>query len=218
MIPVLIIPVMNTYDLLERCIESIDTTVGEICVIDNGDYLSENAFEWHHNHVRIVQMPHNLGISTSWNLGIKMYPFAPTWTIIGADVWFEPGFLDEWYAQASADNILTGAVPPWACFSIGRNVVRDVGLFCEQYHPAYFEDTDYERRAEKLRIEIKHSEILANHDNSSLLKDEKIAAKNAVTYNKNHETYIRRWSGLVGDETPQHDDWSLTIRCDRSWD
>jgi len=218
MIPVIIIPVMNTYDLLDRCIQSIDTAVEEICVIDNGDFLADNAFEWHDNPVRVLRMPHNMGISTSWNLGIKMYPFASSWTIIGADVWFDSGRLAEWYENASEDVILTGATPPWACFSLGRNVVRDVGLFCEQYHPAYFEDTDYQRRAEKRGIEIRHPGTPINHDNSSLLKDETIAKKNAITYTKNHETYIRRWSGLVGDETPQHDDWSLSIRCDRSWD
>lgn len=209
---------MNTYDLLDRCIRSIDTQVGEICVIDNGDYLSDDHFDWHDNRVRIVRMPHNLGISSSWNLGIKMYPFAPNWMIIGADVWFDPGFLDEWHSEASADTILTGAVPPWACFTIGRNVVRDVGLFCEQFHPAYFEDNDYERRAVNLGYDIVTSDLLANHDNSSLLKDESIANKNAVTYGKNLDTYNRRWSGLISGENPQHEDWSLEIRCDRSWD
>jgi GT2 family glycosyltransferase len=38
----------------------------------------------------------------------------------------------------------------WACAWIGSEVVKDVGLFCEAFHPAYFEDNDYERRAVRL--------------------------------------------------------------------
>ena len=36
MIPVLIIPILNRYDLLEKNFESMDYPVGEILVVNNG--------------------------------------------------------------------------------------------------------------------------------------------------------------------------------------
>lgn len=218
MIPVMIVPVLGRYDLLHRLLGTIDEEVGEILIIDNGDELRPADLATYPN-VRLVSSPSNLGIATSWNLGIKMHPRASGWVILGADVWFKPGRLGLWFSRTAADQITTGANPPWACFHLGREVVERVGLFCERFHPAYFEDNDMERRAVAAGVKIFHPAVEIGHDNSAvLMSSPELQERNQRTFARNHETYLRRWDGLGEGEVPAHEDWDLAERCAISWD
>lgn len=219
MIPNIIIPILGRYDLLDRCLASIDCEVGEIIIIDNGDELTSEALLPYDGKLRIIRSPSNLGIATSWNLGIKMLPRDSGWIIIGADVYFEPGHLAAWYSDARKDQILLGGNPPWCCIHIGREVVERVGLFCERFHPAYFEDNDYQKRAEIAGVTCYHSPIPIGHDNSAVLNSsEDLQRRNQRTYEKNHQTFQRRWHGLAEGETPVVEEWDLLERCEYSWD
>ena len=218
MIPVMIVPVLGRYDLLHRLLGTIDEEVGEILIVDNGDELRPADVATYPN-VRLVSSPSNLGIATSWNLGIKMYPRASGWVILGADVWFKPGRLGLWFSRTAADQITTGANPPWACFHLGREVVERVGLFCERFHPAYFEDNDYEQRAVAARVKIFHPAVEIGHDNSAvLMSSPDLQERNRHTFLKNQAVLGERWDGLKPGEVPPFQDWSLGERCDYSWD
>ena len=73
--------------------------------------------------------------------------------------------------QSNPDTLLlSNGSPEWCAFSIGSKIVEKVGLFDECFVPAYFEDTDYERRAEFNGCRIERSFIPVAHDNSSTLK------------------------------------------------
>ena len=72
MIPVLAIPVLNRYDLLDDNLDTIDYPVKEILIINNG---KENYVPRRQDlNVRVLNLPSNLGMSGSWNLTIKLYP------------------------------------------------------------------------------------------------------------------------------------------------
>ncbi len=217
MVPVVIIPVLNRYDLLERCIDSLDFPVDKIIIIDNGGKIEEDCLVMprhsRHNKTYILDMPSNLGVATSWNLGIKMTPFASGWILLNSDAWFMPNKLEQFWEQCYPNEIhLTGS-PEWACAWIGSSVVKDVGLFCEAFHPAYFEDNDYERRAVRLGKTIRKSQDIIMHDNSStLLSDVAYQAKNSATFNSNHELFKLRNARLDAGQ------WDLQRRLDLSWD
>ena len=100
MIPVLIIPVLNRYDLLDKSLESIDYPIGDILIINNG--LEEYVPKRKDLTIRVLDMPSNQGISGSWNLGIKSYPHAPWWLISSADTSFLPGSLEQFAKFSSA--------------------------------------------------------------------------------------------------------------------
>jgi GT2 family glycosyltransferase len=89
----MIIPVLNKYDLLEQMIASIDYPINELLIIDNGsgagEYQNDNIGK-----IRVLQLPSNLGVPASWNLGIKLYPFSPYWVISSNDVVFEKKTLE----------------------------------------------------------------------------------------------------------------------------
>jgi GT2 family glycosyltransferase len=160
-----------------------------------------------------MNMPSNLGVATSWNLGIKMTPFASGWILLNSDAWFMPDKLEKFWNGCDRDEIhLTGS-PDWACAWIGSEVVKDVGLFCESFHPAYFEDNDYERRAVRMGKTIRKSQDIIMHDNSStLLSDVVLQAKNADTFRANLELFKLRNARLDAGQ------WDLQRRLDLSWD
>lgn len=217
MVPVIVIPVLNRYDLLERCISSIDFPVGKLIIIDNGGGIERDCLSLPRNqHIQeryVLNMPSNLGVATSWNLGIKMTPFASGWVLLNSDAHFARGHLEKFFKELHIDEIHLAGQPGWCCAWIGYKVVADVGLFCEGFHPAYFEDNDYERRATRMHKKIVKSDALVYHDNSStLLSDPSLFEKNRDSFKANMELFKLRNGRLDAG------DWNLERRIALSWD
>jgi len=72
----LIIPTLNRYDLLDKLLESIDYPVAHLLIIDNGGQYSLAVDDIPElvEQVTVLNMPSNLGVASSWNLGIKSFP------------------------------------------------------------------------------------------------------------------------------------------------
>lgn len=144
MIPVLIIPVLNRYDLLDRLLESINYPIENILIVDNGGkYLLPEKFS--HMPIKVLNMPSNLGVAASWNLGIKVYPHSPYWLFSAIDVTLLPDTLEKTAKECTKDN-LTISNYGFSYFAVGSEIVKKVGLFDENYYPAYYEDVDFEKR------------------------------------------------------------------------
>jgi GT2 family glycosyltransferase len=158
-------------------------------------------------------MPANLGVSGSWNLGIKSFPYAQRWFIVSNDVVFEPGALEK-LSQARRDEItLTGDAPHWQAFALGDEAVSDIGLFDESLFPAYFEDNDYSRRADFVGVNIRLLDLKIRHDNSSTIKAGYME-KNAVTYSRNEKHYQSK----MDSNDYSAGGWSLDIRRENGWE
>lgn len=216
MIPVLIVPVLNNYNLLKRMLDSIDYPVEKVILIDNSD---PSHFEYKPNTELIknfyhLKFPSNLGVSTSWNLGIKATPFADYWLIVNNDAWFPQGALLNFFEVSVPEHlVLSAGVPPWCAFSIGSDYIKKVGLFDEGIHPAYFEDNDYLRRCEKIGLTVYQSNIFVNHDNSSTLSQGHLE-DNSKSFPKNAEYYYEK----VKKQDYSQGQWSLDTRLHNSWD
>lgn len=214
MIPVLIIPVLNRYDLLDVSIEALDYPINNILIINNG---KEN---WKPKRedlpIKVLDMPSNQGISGSWNLGIKCYPHEPWWLISSADTSFRPGSLElmdklsgsDWFIKSNAS---------YSAFSIGENVVAKVGLFDEYIYPAYYEDNDYDDRMvlEGFAEKILCPGIQVNdHGGSQTIKsDNNFKIMNGYTFEKNKIYYNNKKN--TGDYTVKG--WDLTRRRENEW-
>jgi GT2 family glycosyltransferase len=142
-IPVLSIPVLNRYDLLEESLKSIDFPIKEILIINNG--LEEYVPSRKDLNIRVLNLPSNLGMSGSWNLTIKLYPHEKYWVFTSADTYWVPGSLEKLCSISNEHSLLTSD-HGFSCFSIGEDVVRQVGLFDERFYPYLFEDDDYRER------------------------------------------------------------------------
>jgi GT2 family glycosyltransferase len=193
-------------------LDSVDMRVQHLLVIDNGegsDLFFSDKFE----KVTVLDMPANLGVAGSWNLGIKSFPYAERWFIVSNDVEFEAGSLGM-LAQARRDEItLCDAFPYWQAFALGDEAVNDLGLFDESLFPAYFEDDDYMRRAEFVGVNVRRLEVKLNHQNSSTIRSG-YEHKNARTFTANQNHYQSK----IRNEDYSAGNWSLEIRRANGWE
>lgn len=212
-IPVLIIPVLNRFDLLESTLDSIDFPVENILIVDNS-----NSYKTSRSNVHVLRMPSNFGVAGSWNLGIKSYPHAPYWVIGSNDNKWVRGSMNRMLEESNSDSLVFSS-QQWNTFSIGSNVVKKIGLFDENYYPAYHEDTDY---IERIRLNnmnscIKKTDIAIDcfgygttmHSNPEFKK------RNTITGESNRLYYMEKIYG--DDEHYNCYPWDLQRRIDNDW-
>jgi GT2 family glycosyltransferase len=211
-IPVLIIPVLNRYDLLDNLLESINYPVDNILIIDNGGSYKTNK-----DNVIVLNMPTNLGVAASWNLGIKLFPQAPYWTFMAIDAGLLTDTLEKTTVYSNEDAVVISNYG-FSYFSIGRNIIQDVGLFDENYFPAYYEDTDWEKRVRSMGYADK---ILYPDENIKLL-DTTVTVKSNPQYMKrkketdlsNQHYFNKKFAGY--NWTCYN--WNLPRRIDNDWE
>ena len=210
----LIVPVLNRFDLLQRMIESIDVEA-TVYVINNSGIRQD--FRYNNPLVSIwwVDVPSNLGVASSWNLGIKMLPFESRWFISSADCWFRPGDLTLLETAKTDALTLCDKFPYYQTFVVGEDIVKTVGLFDEGLHPIYFEDNDYERRIDYACMRVDRLPLQLGHDNSSTINsDVKLSEKNQYTFLYNQQYFSEKVDADRFDEGR----WQLQIRRVNSWD
>lgn len=197
-IPVIIIPVLNRFDLLEKSLSSIDYAVEEILIINNSgvDSNTDGLREKFPNlNLRILNLPSNMGISGSWNLGIKLYPFSKYWLISSADTSFLPGSLQK-FDEISGPDFFVKSAADYSCFSLGENIVSKVGIFDEYIYPAYFEDNDYDDRMHLagLKDNILSAGIPVDDSGGSqtIKSDRKYSERNHQTFVLNQDYYQKK--------------------------
>lgn len=213
LVPVVIVPVLTEHERVEAMLTSFDGRIGDLIVIDNGNHPKwvprcDKARQIYH-----YRMPRNLGVAASWNLGIKATCSSSGWMIVNHDVGFGADGVEEFFSLAATDTLVLGGKPPWSCFWLGSEVVKKVGLFHEGYHPAYFEDNDYEVRAQRKGVKILRSPANINHRNSSTLQsDTRYQMRNQVTFDANRQLFEER----MMENLPL--DWDLQRRLELGWD
>jgi len=167
-IPMLVVPTLTRHDLLDRMLRSVDCHVGHLVVIDNsGRGIVGGSGPW--ERMTVLPMPSNLGVAASWNLAVRLAHRERYVVVCSDDMWWPAGSLAALAEVASEDTLVVSATwPHWQAFALGMGVVKAVGLFDEGYYPAYYEDTDYERRVGRAGLSCVHGPA-THHDNASTL-------------------------------------------------
>jgi GT2 family glycosyltransferase len=213
-IPVIIIPVLNRFDLLQRNLNSIDYPVDNVLIINNA--VEEFVPERTDLNIRILHMPSNQGVSGSWNLGIKSFPHLQYWMISSADTYFKPGSLQRAEELSGSDKFVK-SLSGYGCFTLGENIVKIVGLFDEYIYPAYYEDNDYEDRMRLAgfsdNIEKEEIDVYFEDGSQTIRSDANFMKKNHITFTRNGNYYMGKKAS--GDYTPKG--WDLTRRRENEW-
>lgn len=215
MIPNLIVPVLNRYDLLQRMLDSIDYMIRDLLIIDNGGELSQVKFPKTVLNSHVLSMPSNQGVAGSWNLGIKCFPHDNVWTFGSNDVVFGTNALEK-LSQARRDEItLSQSFPHWQAFAVGDDALRLLGLFDESIYPAFCEDVDATMRADHHGVPIRKIDIPVHHDNSSTIhSDERLKLLNHRTHGSN-DKYLR---DKIARQDFGEGRWDLDRRRANAWD
>lgn len=210
-IPAMIVPVLNRYDLLDEMLNSINYPIDNILIIDNG-----NQYKSNNEKITVLNMPANLGLSASWNLGIKCFPHAKYWLFCSADNALGEESLKQIDEESGPDNLLL-TNDAFGCFSVGEEVIEKIGLFDEYFYPIYYEDTDFFERVSRFCPEntIKRIPIQAKPTvgSQTINSDDNFKNKNRKTFIKNKEYFIYKKE----NNFEIYKDWSLSRRRDQEW-
>jgi GT2 family glycosyltransferase len=176
-IPMMVVPTLTRHDLLDRMLRSVDCQVGHLVVIDNsGRGIVGGSGPW--ERMTVLPMPTNLGVAASWNLAIKMGHRHPWVMVCSDDMWWPASALQRFAEQSSEDSLVVSSTwPHWCAFTIGMSVVQKVGLFDEGFYPAYYEDTEYERRMRRAGVERRMGPRV-EHANASTLNTPNVDFRN----------------------------------------
>jgi GT2 family glycosyltransferase len=217
MLPNLTIPVLNRYDLLQRCVDSIDYPVKHLLIIDNGqNYRGRIRTPDCVEKMTWLDMPSNFGVAASWNLGIKSFRHDPVWFFTSNDVQFESGALAVLHETATEGVLtLSESFPYFHTFGVGEDVVRRIGLFDENIYPAFEEDIEFLGRIKRAGITLVHAPVKVRHDNSSTIhSDLKYRDANIATHPMNSDYRQRKEAGLIPLTEPK---WALDRWRRQDW-
>lgn len=193
MIPVLGVPVLNRPELLREMLASIDHSIGEVVIIDNGNVVHD--FEGTRRR-RVIKPHHNLGVGASWNLIMQVTPWAPWWLIVNSDIEFRPGDLARLDEAVDPQSATIYHQLGFAAFAMTAIALERVGYFDENFHPAYDEDLDMSRRCELASVPRVNVDAGLRHVGSATIYgNERYRALNARTHPANDRYYERKWGG-----------------------
>ena len=213
-IPLIGILAYNRADLLSRCLNAIDHEADKIVLINNGhdrrvrstisDFQRRNPnADVYHNKV-------GMGVAGSWNFIVSNYK-TPFWFFLCSDIFLEKGTLRlllEFTHKHQNEFAVIGGIHGMSYYFLTKLSLDKIGLFDENFYPAYFEDTDFAYRA-KLAGAKMHwiGEAKAVHGeaphwgSSTIMSDPILLQKNGITYNSNLEYYVRKWGATYPNET-----------------
>lgn len=208
MIPVMIVPVINRFDLLEKMLRTLEGKVKRFVIVENscsGYFLPPefNTYPIHWIRPPFVSM----GYGGSINAGIIQTPEEEWWAFTNADLTFgpdDPAEIVRLMDEAPGPRIVTYGFC-WG--AINRKLIDLVGFFDDwTLFPIYFDDNDYARRVSLAGGEyIGYKGGIVHGDDGvgslTIRSDDRMRLANNRTFPMNKERYIEKWGGAVGEET-----------------
>lgn len=218
-IPVLGIAILNRADLLKRCLQSIDYPVDKLVIVDNSDSADFNNSvhvlldEVQRNNPNILSWRHNIhpnvGCAGSWNEIIIQFP-APYWMMVGNDIQFAPGDLENMAraVDANSDASFLFANHGHSFFIWTALGVNTIGLADQNIYPAYTEDVEMSYRVKLTGarcvdvqgIKSVHGEA-PSWGSTTIHSDPSYRKQNGGTHGRNWKYYEAKWGSKVGEET-----------------
>jgi GT2 family glycosyltransferase len=213
MIPALGIAFYNRFDLLRRCLESVDHPVEHLFLVNNGPYHAahapqrglENVVREVANpliaNVDIVNAGRNLGVAGAWN-HMQWNAFESRHLngllLCGNDITWQSGDLAIFAKTVEefpeADFVFGNH--SYSNFYIRRSGWDKVGAFDENIEMAYLEDSDHWQRILRTPgVKAIHAAGLrALHEGSATIKsDAEYAARVSAQHDRNWTYYARKW-------------------------
>lgn len=190
----IITPTMNE-SIMDKCFESIHPKYHDnLLLIDN----SKEGFA-HKYQVKYKHHPENIGIARAWNIGAKkvVKDSLDYLIIMSATMVFKDGMVGLVKALEENQNPYgLETQHSWHLICLGRPTFEKVGLFDENYHPAYWEDTDMIRRLEIADIHYPISgKRLPRVDVEAESQGEALAVKSGlkVNFEALKAYFIKKW-------------------------
>ena len=195
-----VIPVI-VEEVTDRCLETYDLDWKQLILVDN----SKNSFakKYEGRGTEIHYYPNNLGVSASWNIGVKSD--AEFLWIVSSSMIFNKGFSELVEATNNlADEYGLLSDHGWHCIGFTRKTFGIVGMFDEEFYPGYFEDNSYAYRLKINNIHNIGNHNIARVDINATCQGTALALKAGVVhpeFTQLRELYKKMWGGYPGEET-----------------
>jgi glycosyltransferase involved in cell wall biosynthesis len=202
----MIVPVLGHSQKLQAMLDSIDFPIDHIIIIVNGGKINTLSCN-QANELSIIKFPYNSGISIAYNTGIKLTPMSKYWLLAQDDIIWNPGGLMKINDLSGSDNlcIAMNTNRPFACRTMGENVVAKVGLLDESFFPAPGDDFNYHKRCHYHNINEVDITGTFQAEMSSTIKEMVLSGDISIsTWNNNF------YRSLFGP--PINNGWSLSRR------
>jgi hypothetical protein len=210
-LPLLGVPILNRFDLLEQLLASLDHPVHTLAIVDNSggpgavrrglDQLERSGHPLVER-IAVARGFGNQGVAASWNQILLAFPGAGVALLANNDVRFSAGCMAAALAQVDAHQAQWLPLLPepdsFAAFLITAKAWDRVGLFDEAFYPAYCEDLEFRDRlrADPLVQQLDggafHGAMAAlNREGSqTIASDAALAAFNAHSFALNRLWYL----------------------------
>ena len=189
----------SNFDLLQTCVNSWPKNLNRLVIIDRYDPKSP-AFTVIPDDITAVGYREHMGCSTIWN---KIILTAVTTgydgaIIVGSDTEFKDNFLEEWIEQFENGNYIfaTTLDQGFNCFGLTLECIEKVGMFDENFFPAYFEDNDYWLRAKLSGVDIGDigdATKLEHYGSATIRKSVQCNQANAFSFDLNQRYFWSKW-------------------------
>tara|TARA_R110002167_G_scaffold331293_1_gene537997 strand:+ start:368 stop:1090 length:723 start_codon:yes stop_codon:yes gene_type:complete len=210
MIPCVGFLTFNNPHLGVRLLQSLDAEIDHLVIINNGPYSHECWKEGAKGKAKKVSVhtQDNSGVAAGWNMIIKDAPGAAYWMILNDDVVLGEGDLEKLDKECKkADPEVSIYMPEHVCLGmmgLMRNTIKKVGLFDENYYPAYLEDCDFNRRT--ALSGLRHQQLKGFkciHEGSASNNKDPIFAKlcGVACIDALRPYHVKKWGGEGGKET-----------------
>jgi len=198
-------------DLLEKCITSWPKGINNLdtAVFLDGfyyqkifkDLFDKKILEQNVNHVIKPDVPTHLGCSGGWNVLIRHcfdklnYDYI---IVVGSDTCFKPGFVEAFIRDLETikPDFAVGQDTMFNCWTMNRNCYEKIGLWDENFFPAYFEDGDYHCRIKLSDIVMKNvgdSGLFEHFGSATIKTNNERNNTNHLTFVKNEAYFKKKW-------------------------
>jgi hypothetical protein len=201
-----VIPII-THTYAQRCVESIchrssalGVPLDDILVVDNTRDGSADRYG-----IRTHRDPdgHNLGVARAWNVGARevLEQGLDYLLLMSSVMVFGPVLHTTWLEQMQrfwGENVIECDGHSWHLIAFHRRVFERVGLFDENYYPAYIEGLDLSYRMRQVGWEGGWRRCWVNAlSQGHALHNEVVScpADPLLSY------YAAKWGGKKGEET-----------------
>lgn len=165
------VPVITT-TYADACMESVKdpassfgVELDDVLLVDN----SRDGFVADRYGLRTHRDPdgHNLGVAGAWNVGARevLERDLDYFVIMSSVMLFGPKLHCTWLWQMEqfwGETVIEADGHSWHLIALHRRVLERVGLFDENFYPAYEESIDYGYRMRMLRLEHSFRHVWVN--------------------------------------------------------
>lgn len=213
MIPVMGVPVLNRNDLLDHMLRSVDHEVGRLYIVDNGGGVPRDMEYPNVSSIFVADAGFNLGVAASWNLIIRANIHQRYWLICNNDLTFQPGVLErlsrdvEEHIDEPNISMVEMGNESWGnhfgAFAVNDLAIEAVGWFDENFHPIYYEDTDWKKRAELIGIRMNVVKSDTYHIGNASWQNTHLMHDNSISWGYNQRYYDEKWAVPLSGTYPQ---------------